>query len=74
MTLFRTSLVTIGRPEPIAQVKCSGGAFGEAQPIPSGKDRVDMARFSYFVDASLADATAGGSVYITSVQLSYNVD
>ncbi|MEU3750529.1 MULTISPECIES: hypothetical protein [Streptomyces] len=74
VTLYRTSLVTIGRPESIAQVKCSGGAFGEAQPVPPGKDRVDMARFNYFVDASLVDATPGGSVYITSIQLSYNVD
>lgn len=74
VTLFRTSLTTTGPPERIAEVACSGGAFGEPQPIASGKDRVDMARFSYFVVASLSEATPGGSVLITSVQLSYNVD
>ncbi|MEV7280383.1 hypothetical protein [Streptomyces sp. NPDC093111] len=72
--LYRNSLVTVGPPEQIAQVTCSGGPFGEPQVIPSGRDRVDMARFGYFVVASLEGATPGGSVYITSVQLSYNVD
>ncbi|MGW5420902.1 hypothetical protein [Streptomyces sp. NPDC003943] len=72
VTLFRNSLSVLGPPEQIAEVTCSGGAFGEAQPVTSGKGLVDMSHFSYFVNASLDGATAGGTVYITSVQLSYN--
>ncbi|MFD7080683.1 hypothetical protein ACFYXV_20205 [Streptomyces sp. NPDC002181] len=74
VTLLRSSLTVIGPPEQIAQVQCSGAPFGDPQPAQPGKDRVDMSRFRYFVDASLVDATPGGSVFITSVQLSYNVD
>ncbi|MEU6928759.1 hypothetical protein [Streptomyces sp. NPDC046385] len=74
VTLFRNALTVSGTPEPIAQVQCSGGPFGDPQPVQPDKARVDMSRFNYFVGAGLVDATEGGAVFITSVQLSYNVD
>ncbi|MFC8509908.1 hypothetical protein ACFU3J_09845 [Streptomyces sp. NPDC057411] len=74
VNLFRSSLTVAGAPEQIAQVQCSGGPFGDPQPVQPDKSRVDMARFHYFVQAVLEGATPGGSVFITSVQLSYNVD
>ncbi|MER5199995.1 hypothetical protein ACWD3J_41570 [Streptomyces sp. NPDC002755] len=74
VTLYRSSLAVTGPPEQIAQAQCSGGPFGDPEPVQPDKSRVDMSRFHYFVEAGLTDATPGGSVFITSVQLSYNVD
>ncbi|MFS8197500.1 hypothetical protein ACLVWQ_02315 [Streptomyces sp. CWNU-52B] len=71
VSLYRVPLADAGNREAVAQVRCSGGPFGDPQEVQPDKNRVDMGTYRYFVDAYVDGAPAGNVIYITSVQLSY---
>ncbi|MEU6975399.1 MULTISPECIES: hypothetical protein [unclassified Streptomyces] len=71
VTLHRIPLADSTNLETVAQVSCSGGPFGDPAEVPADRNRVDMGTYRYFIEAYVANAPAGTTLGITSIQLSY---